>query len=219
LIWSRFLNSLLLAVAAILFATIPALVISMLHAHTRSRALGRLIDAVVLLLSSTPRIVLALAVLAVSVSVAGIPSLTGGGPAAIIPAALVLAAPLFAMFLAQAIEGLGDAMQQDFTYLARAKGLSEGYVILRHALPAALNPLLTLLGLAIGGLLGGSVIVETVLGWPGIGSLTVFAVRSRDITLLLGIVVLTSIAVWFGNALAEFLHGVVDKRVRGADER
>lgn len=105
-------------------------------------------------------------------------------------------------------------MNEDFIKLARAKGLSESAVIIRHASRAAIGPLLTLFGLSLGTLLAGSVIVETVLGWPGIGSLLVAAVRSRDLPVVMGVVLTASAAVWFGNAMAEILQMVNDKRLR-----
>ena len=73
--------------------------------------------------------------------------------------------------------------------------------------------LLSVLGLSFGTIVSGSVIVETVLGWPGIGSLTVAAVRGRDISLVMGIVVVSSIFVWFGNGIAELLQVLNDRRM------
>ena len=128
-------------------------------------------------------------------------------------AAGVLAAPLIAIFLAQFKDGLDRSMAEDFVQLARAKGLSEWKVIFRHASRAALSPVLTILGLSFGGLLGGSVIVETILGRSGLGLLMVTAVRNRDIPLIMGIVLIASAAVWVGNVLAEFLQMLNDKRL------
>ena len=105
-------------------------------------------------------------------------------------------------------------MREDFIKLARAKGLSESAVILHHAVRPALNPLLTIAGLSLGGVLGGSVIVESVLGRQGLGTLMVSAVRARDLPLVMGIVLFTSTAVWLGNALGELLQAVNDKRIR-----
>jgi hypothetical protein len=98
--------------------------------------------------------------------------------------------------------------------LARAKGLSEGAVVVRHALRAALNPVLTVFGLSLGSVLGGSVIVESVLGRDGLGTLMVAAVRGRDLPLVMGIVLVTSTVVWLGNTLAEVMQAVNDKRIR-----
>lgn len=108
-------------------------------------------------------------------------------------------------------------MNEDFVRYARAKGLSEWSVIIKHALRGAANPFLTLFGLSLGALLGGSVVVETVLGWPGIGSLIVGAIKTRDIPVVMGVVIVASAAVWFGNTLAEFLQLANDPRMRDTE--
>ena len=105
-------------------------------------------------------------------------------------------------------------MNEDFIQLARAKGLSERVIVARHAIRPALGPVLTVFGLSLGGVLGGSVIVESVLGRDGLGTLMVAAVRSRDIPLVMGIALVTSAAVWLGNTLAEMLQAMNDKRLR-----
>ncbi|MGH9943598.1 MAG: ABC transporter permease subunit, partial [Pyrinomonadaceae bacterium] len=132
----------------------------------------------------------------------------------ILPPAPVLAVPLVALFLAQTREGLRAALREDFVRVARGKGLAEGTVVRRHALRAALNPLITIFGYSLGGLMSGSVIVETVLGWPGLGELSVTATRQRDVPLLLGVVVVTATAVLAGNFLADALLRLNDPRLR-----
>jgi peptide/nickel transport system permease protein len=127
---------------------------------------------------------------------------------------LALSAPLISVFLAQFHSELLRTMREDFIKLARAKGLSESAVIFRHAIRPALNPVLTIVGLSLGAVLGGSVIVESVLGRLGLGTLMVSAVRARDLPLVMGIVLFTSTAVWLGNAVAELLQAVNDKRIR-----
>ena len=134
-------------------------------------------------------------------------------------AAAVLALPLISLFLAQLVDGLDDAMKQDYIRLARAKGLSENVVIFRHASRAALNPVLTLVGLCLGALLAGSVLVETILGRQGMGSLMVAAVRNRDIPLVMGIVLVASAVVWLANSLAEVLQMVNDRRLRDTEAK
>lgn len=214
LIWNRFLSTLLLGVAALFIAVSLSLLLAILSARYRSKALEAFIEFLILFTSSTPRIVLALVALALTVRVSGSAFAPGAGSVfTALAAALTLAIPLIALFLAQAREGLADAMKTDFVRYARAKGLSEWAVILRHAVRPALNPFLTLFGLSLGALLGGSVIVETVLGWPGIGSLIVAAVKSRDIPVVMGVVLLTSFAVWLGNTIAEILQYLNDRRI------
>lgn len=216
LISSRFFSTLLLGLAALGIAFVTAAALSLAAARYRSRALLRLIDFVVLITASTPRMVLALFALAITAQYSG--AVFGANSALTFwLAAAALSAPLTSVFLAQGNAELTNAMNEDFVRLARAKGLSERVVILKHAVRAALNPLLTIFGLSLGGVLGGSVIVETVLGRSGLGSLMVSAVRNRDIPLVMGIVLLTSIAVWLGNALAELLQVINDKRLRSVE--
>jgi peptide/nickel transport system permease protein len=190
-----------------------AVPLSLLGARNKSKTLAALIDFVILVTASTPRIVLALVALAISVRLTSTVMDTSSMVLFWL-AALALSAPLISAFLAQLHGELQRTMREDFIKLARAKGLSEGAVILRHAVRPALNPVLTIAGLSLGGVLGGSVIVESVLGRQGLGTLMVSAVRARDLPLVMGIVLFTSTAVWLGNALGELLQAVNDKRIR-----
>jgi peptide/nickel transport system permease protein len=135
----------------------------------------------------------------------------------IVPPAVVLCLPLVALFLAQTREGLSEALSRDFVRVARAKGLSERAVIMRHALRDALNPLITLFGYSFGSVVSGSVIVETVLGWSGLGSLSVRAVLTRDVPLLMGVVMVTATAVLVGNLLADIMLRLNEPRMRARD--
>lgn len=220
LIAVRLLNTMYLGAAALVFVLFVSISLSFLAARKPGKSMRFFIEALVLLTASTPRLVLALLVLMATAMMTGSAFAVGSGSLILfLLTAMVLASPLIAVFLAQGHEQLTAAMSEDFVSLARAKGLSEGVLIARHASRAALGPLLTLFGLSLGGLLGGSVIVETILGWPGIGSLTVSAVRTRDVPLVMGIVLVSSVAVWLGNTLAEVLQVVNDKRLRSDDAK
>jgi len=227
IIWPRLLRTLALAAVALALALAVALVLAALAAtHRTGGWWDRASELVILLTSSTPRIVLALVALAVVArsswfTVGGAPTetLADFHPLRLLPPAIVLSLPLVALFLAQAREGLRAALRQDFVRVARAKGLPERTIILRHALRDALNPLITIFGYSLGSVVGGSVIVETVLGWPGLGSLSVNAVRTRDVPLLMGIVMVTSTAVLAGNFIADLLLRLNDPRLRQSDAR
>lgn len=211
LVWTRLVNTFLLGSAAFAIALTFAVPLSFIGARYKSTTIAAFIDLLILVTASTPRIVLALVALAISVR------LTASARSSTVLfwlAALALSAPLISIFLAQLHGELQRTMREDFIKLARAKGLSESAVIFRHAVRPALNPVLTIAGLSLGGLLGGSVIVESVLGRQGIGTLMVSAVRGRDLPLVMGIVLFTSTAVWLGNALGELLQAVNDKRIR-----
>jgi len=213
LVGSRFLNTFYLGIAALAISVVVAFGLSITGARYRSRTLSAVIEFVVFFTASTPRIVLSLVALVIvaQLSAANIDAASAAG---FWLAALALAAPLISIFLAQFHDGLSRTMDEDFIQLARAKGLSEGMIVMRHAIRAALNPVLTVFGLSLGGVLGGSVIVESVLGRQGLGTLMVSAVRSRDLPLVMGIVLVTSTVVWLGNTLAEMLQAVNDKRMR-----
>jgi peptide/nickel transport system permease protein len=214
LVLSRLSYTFALGAAAVAFAWSFALLLGFLSARFNSRALDRAIEFTILITASVPRIALSLFALALIVwSSQTTAAIRQGSVASFVLSSLVLSIPLIALFLAQANDALRSAMEEDFVKLARSKGLSENILIIRHASRAALGPLLTLLGLSIGGIIGGTVIVETILGWPGIGSLTVTSVRVRDVPMVMGIVVISTLVVWLGNAIAEVLQMLNDARL------
>ena len=213
LVWTRFLSTLLLGTAALLIALAISFGLGIAAARYKSRWLGAVINGLVFLTASTPRIVLALVSLTLVAQIT-LTNVDAASVAAFWFAAIALSAPLISIFLAQFHGGLQETMNEDFVQLARAKGLAETDVVVRHALRPSLNPVLTIFGLSLGGVLGGSVIVESVLGREGLGTLMVAAVRSRDLPLVMGIVLVTSSVVWLGNTAAELLQAVNDKRLR-----
>ncbi len=107
-----------------------------------------------------------------------------------------------------------ESMRQDYIQTARAKGLGEGGVILRHALRNALLPLITLLGLQGGRLVGGAMITETVFSWPGMGRLLVESLAARDYPVLMAAFMLMALLVIAGNLAADLAYGVADPRIR-----
>ena len=107
-----------------------------------------------------------------------------------------------------------EVFNQDYVTTARAKGLTENRITLRHVLRNALLPLVTLLGVQMGTMLGGSVLVETVFSWPGLGRLAFEAVFQRDINLLLGILLSCSVVVIVANILVDVAYTKLDPRIR-----
>jgi peptide/nickel transport system permease protein len=110
--------------------------------------------------------------------------------------------------------GLLENLHQDYVRTAHAKGLAERVVVSRHALRNALIPMVTVLGLELGTLVGGVVVIEQVFGWSGIGWLALTAVKNRDYPLLQGIVLLVAIGVSVGNLLADLAYTFLDPRLR-----
>lgn len=112
--------------------------------------------------------------------------------------------------------GLLETLRQDYVRTAHAKGLSQAAVVSGHALKNALIPMVTVLGLELGTLVGGVVVIEQVFGWPGIGWLALTAVKNRDYPLLQGIVLLVAVGVSVANLLADLTYTFLDPRLRGS---
>lgn len=106
-----------------------------------------------------------------------------------------------------------EVLSLDFIVTARAKGLSEPRIAWTHALRNALLPVVTLAGVQLGHLLGGSILVETVFGWPGLGRLVFDALLQRDLNLLLGILFVSSILVVVANLIVDLAYGLLDPRI------
>ena len=107
-----------------------------------------------------------------------------------------------------------EVLRQDYMTTARAKGLPASQVIGRHALRNALLPVITMLGLSVPGLIGGSVIIETIFALPGLGQLFYAAVMARDYPLIMGNLVLGAVLTLLGNMLADIGYGLADPRIR-----
>lgn len=105
-------------------------------------------------------------------------------------------------------------MKRDYVRTARAKGLPEWKVITRHALRNALMPLVTVIGLDLGALVGGAIVTETLFRWPGIGALSVTALLDRDGPVIMGTVLLTSTAIVLSNVAVDLMYAALDPRVR-----
>jgi peptide/nickel transport system permease protein len=106
-------------------------------------------------------------------------------------------------------------LKQDYVRTARAKGLSESTVVVRHALRNALVPLVTVVGLDLGALMGGAIVTETLFRWPGLGAASVQAVLDRDGPIIVGAVLVTSTAIVMMSVVVDFVYVVLDPRVRG----
>jgi peptide/nickel transport system permease protein len=131
----------------------------------------------------------------------------------ILPAS-VLAVSHLAVFYTYIRSSLLEAMREDYIVTARAKGLDERTILYRHALRNSLLPFVTQIGLAIPLLIGGSVIVESMFAWPGIGKLTYDAALRADYMLLMGMTLFTSLLVIIGNLMADVAYAILDPRVK-----
>jgi peptide/nickel transport system permease protein len=135
-------------------------------------------------------------------------------PGSLILPAITLGTALAAILARMVRSTLLEVLHEDYIRTAQAKGLHRNHVIWRHALGNAWLPIITLLGLQLGALLGGAVITETIFDWPGLGSLLIESIQKRDYPVVQGCVLLISVAYVVVNTLTDLIYGWVDPRIR-----
>ncbi|SCE80042.1 peptide/nickel transport system permease protein [Micromonospora matsumotoense] len=204
-----------LAVTAAGLGVLLAVTVAVGTAGRRRRWPRRVSSGVELLLVSTPSFLIGIVLLSVLSFRYGLFPVAGDqGPAALVLPAVTLALPI-AGLLAQVLrDGLDRAWDEPFVLTARARGVRERTVLLRHALRHALLPAVTLAGWLFGILLGGAVIVEQVFGRPGLGQVTLNAVTSKDMPVVLAVVTLSAAGYVVVNTAADLTYLLVDPRLR-----
>lgn len=130
--------------------------------------------------------------------------------------AVTLGAPLVALLTRMTRAGMVEVLREDYVRTARAKGVAERVTIYKHALKNTLIPLMTLIGMQLGTLLGGAVITESIFAWPGIGRLAMQAISGRDFPLVQGLVLVSAVMVVAINLVVDLLYAAVDPRLRYA---
>lgn len=128
--------------------------------------------------------------------------------------AVILSLNYTALFLRYTRSGMLEVMGSDYIRTARAKGLATWRVVMKHGFRNALTSVITVFGLMLPNIVGGAVFTETVFSWPGMGTLFVDAVSSRDYPLILGITLIIAVAVQVANILVDLAYGVVNPRIR-----
>jgi peptide/nickel transport system permease protein len=203
-----------LAVAAALLGVGLALVLALTTRRPWSR---RVSSTAELVLVSTPPFLIGLILLSVFSFRLGLFPVSGDrGLAALVLPAITLALPVAGVLTQVLRDGIDRALEEPFVVTARARGLRERAVLGRHALRHALLPAVSLLGWLGGTLLGGVVIIETVFGRPGLGQVTLQAVTSEDMPVVLAVVVFSAAAYVLLNTAADLALLVVDPRLRRA---
>ena len=107
-----------------------------------------------------------------------------------------------------------EQLEEDYVMTAVSKGISRGRILAKHILKNCLLPIITMIGMNFGTLITGSFIVESVFGWPGLGTLCMDAINNRDYTMIMGITMLACSVLLFGNFLADILYGFADPRIK-----
>lgn len=213
-ILQRFPYTLQLTALALGLSVLVALPLGTVAALRRHTLWDTVITSISLLGVSIPSFWFAiLAMTLFALQLRWLPPSGSGTLAHLVLPALTLAFGSVAIQIRMMRASLLDALPQDYVRTARAKGLPPIHV-LRHALRNALVPVLTVIGLEFGGLLGGAVITESIFAWPGLGRLTLDAVTSRDIPLVQGVVVFSAAVFTVVNLVVDMLYGVLNPRVQ-----
>lgn len=207
--------TLMLAVAAAGIGVLLALLIAVATAGNRRPWLRRLSSGTELLLVSTPSFLIGLLLLSVLSFRFGLFPVSGDkGVAALVLPAVTLALPI-AGLLAQVLrDGIDKALDEPFVLTARSRGVRERTVLVRHALRHAFLPAVSLAGWVFGIVISGTVIVEQVFGRPGIGQVTLSAVTTRDMPVVLAVVTLSAAGYVVVNTAADLAYLLVDPRLR-----
>ncbi len=153
-------------------------------------------------------------ILLFSVSLGWLPTSGRGSWRHLILPAITLGSVLMALITRLVRSGMLDVLSEDYVRTARAKGLGERTVIVRHALRNILIPLVTVIGLQLGALFGGAVITESIFAWPGVGRLALQAISARDYPLVQASVLVISVVYVFLNLAVDLLYVYLDPRIR-----
>ncbi|HXT86901.1 MAG TPA: nickel ABC transporter permease [Verrucomicrobiae bacterium] len=204
-----------LALAALIVCCAIGIPAGILAAQKRATATDHAVGFFTLLGLSVPNFALGpLLILIFSVLIGWLPVSGRGGLSHLILPAVTLGAALAAILTRMVRTSVLEQLSSDYVRTARAKGLSERAVLLRHAFRNAQIPILTILGLQFGTLLAGTIVTETIFSWPGIGRLAVQAIEARDYPLLQGCILLIAVSYVIVNLLTDLVYAFADPRVR-----
>ncbi|MGV1795108.1 ABC transporter permease [Rhizobium sp. A37_96] len=215
LILARLPATITLMAAGIFVEVLLGLTLGIIAALDRGGPTDRLVMASAFVGVSAPQFVVALLLLYLFAATLGWFPMSGYGSFSniVLPAATLglLGAGWYARMVRSAMI---DVLNQDFIRTARAKGLSGRRIILRHALPNAILPIIAMIGIDIGQFMGGVVVVEAVYGWPGIGQLAWQAIQQVDIPIIMGVTLTSALAIILGNLAADLITPLIDPRIR-----
>jgi peptide/nickel transport system permease protein len=204
-----------LALVALVVCAAIGIPVGIVAAARRGSGVDHAAGVLTLLGLSVPNFALGpVLILVFSVLLGWLPVSGRGGVAHLILPAVTLGAALAAILTRMVRTAVMEQLSADYVRTARAKGLSESAVLLRHAFRNALIPVLTILGLQFGTLLAGTIVTETIFSWPGIGRLAVQSIAARDYPLLQGCILVIAVSYVLVNLLTDFVYVLADPRVR-----
>jgi len=214
-ILSRYPATLQLAIAAVLVAVLIAVPLGVTAARHQGGIRDALASLVALLGIALPNFALGpLLILLFSVKLGALPPSGFGEPEHLVLPALTLGAALAAILTRLVRASVLEELRHDYVKTARAKGLDDRTVLYRHVLRNGLIPVITIVGLQFGVLLGGAIITERIFNWPGIGTLTIEAIAARDYPLVQGCLLVIALTYLVVNTATDFLYRVLDPRIQ-----
>lgn len=217
LVFERMPATLQLAAAAFGLAAVVGLALGTFAALLRGTIWDRLAMSLISVLQSGPAFFVGIVLILIfGVRLGWLPSSGRGDAKSLILPAVTLSGFTMASLARLARSALLDVLRLDYIRTARAKGLGERAILLRHALRNAALPLITVMGLELGGLVTGAVITETVFAWPGVGRLAVGAVSTRDYPVVQASVLFIAAIFVLVNFLVDCSYALIDPRVGGA---
>ena len=212
---TRYPATLWLALISLVVAICLAVPAGVTAAVNRGRWPDRLLGGVTLVGLSFPNFALGpVLILIFSIQAGWLPVSGRDSPASYLLPAITLGTSMAAILTRMVRSSMLEQLSSDYVRTARAKGLSEGAVLYRHALPNGLIPVVTVIGLQFGALLAGAIITETIFSWPGLGRLTVEAIHARDYPLLQGCVLSIALTYVLVNFLTDLGYSLLDPRIR-----
>jgi peptide/nickel transport system permease protein len=211
--------TLALATTTMLTAVLVAVPLGIVAAYRSGGILDRAILIFSLAGQSVPNFWLGvMLVLVFAIRLQWFPAIGMAGPGSIVLPTLTLALILVAILVRTVRQSMLEALNEDYVRTARAKGMPETKVVLVHALKNAAIPLVTILGLQVGFVLGGAFVVELIFDWPGVGLLALEAIRTRDFPVVQGVVILVAAVFTFANLAVDIAYAYLNPRVRMGGE-
>lgn len=208
-------NTLLLGAVTMVVASIIGLIAGIAAALRPNSLLDRVILVFVAVGQSTPSFWLGVVlVLFFAIQLRVLPAIDFVGPQSLILPVATLAITLTPLLIRAVRQSFLESLGEDFVRAARARGLSERQVIFSHVLKVAAVPLITLIGLQAGFVLGGAYVVESIFNWPGIGKLTLESIQSRDFPMIQGAVLTVALVFVLVNFVVDLVYAALDPRIR-----
>jgi peptide/nickel transport system permease protein/oligopeptide transport system permease protein len=212
---TRLPNTLLLAVVSMVLASVLGVAAGVVSATRQYSWTDHFTMSIALFGVSMPVYWLGLMlILLFSVNLHWLPAGGTGSPASIVLPSITLASFSMGIIARMTRSSMLEVLRQDYTRTARSKGLVERVVIYKHALKNAMIPVVTVIGLQFGSLLGGAVLTETVFAWPGIGRLIVDSILARDYPVVQGAILIFALMFILVNLLVDTMYAYIDPRIR-----